>query len=194
MLSSVNSASMISKSFSPSTTIAVSPRLYIRPFTIDDALIVNQRLDSDPRQMTFTGSVKTLDETREALRRQIEWTAAQTSGCGKWAVVSREDDSIVGWCALVPLPGRPGDIEVGYIISPLFWGRGYATEAAAALVQHAFEQLGLPAVYSMVNPANTPSVRVTEKLGMRKIGQITCTTGQVCELYCGEQDPVDRGS
>jgi RimJ/RimL family protein N-acetyltransferase len=173
------------------TAIAVTPRLYIRPFMLDDAPIVNERLDSEPRQMKFTGSVKTLDETREALRRQIEWTAAQTNGCGKWAVVSRADDSIVGWCALVPLPGRPGDVEVGYIISPLFWGQGYATEAAAALVQHAFERLGSPAVYSMVNPANTPSVRVTQKLGMTKIGQIACTSGQVCDLYCREREPVD---
>jgi RimJ/RimL family protein N-acetyltransferase len=164
--------------------IAATPRLLIRPFVLDDAPVVNARLDSDPRQMQFTGSVKTLEETREALLRQIEWTQNHPHGCGKWAVVLRADNSIVGWCALVPLPGRPEDIEVGYIISPLFWGQGFATEAAAALVEYAFRELRRPAVYSMVNPQNHPSVRVTQKLGMNKVGQITCATGQKCDLYC----------
>lgn len=167
-----------------STVIATSQRLYIRPFTLEDAPIVNARLDSDPRQMEFTGSVKSLEETREALRKQIEWTRGHPLGCGKWAVVSREDNQIVGWAALVPLPGRPQDIEVGYIISPLCWGQGLATEAAAALVNYAFRVLIVPAVHSMVNPANIPSVRVTQKLGMERIGKITCTSGQVCDLYC----------
>jgi RimJ/RimL family protein N-acetyltransferase len=134
--------------------------------------------------MNFTGSVKTIEETREALRRQIKWTNNHPKGCGKWAVVSRQDDSIVGWAALVPLPGRPDDIEVGYIISPMFWGQGFATEAAAGLVNHGFLNMRLPAVYSMVNPENTPSVRVTQKLGMTKVGTIECVSGQLCDLYC----------
>ena len=163
--------------------IVETKRLYIRPFTLEDAPIVNQRLDSDPSQMEFTGSVKTLDETREALRRQIDWTAGHPQGCGKWAVVSKEDDTVVGWCALVPLPRRPEDLEVGYIISPLFWGRGFATEAAQGLVDYGFEVLGLSAVHSMVNPANIASIRVTEKLGMELIGAIECSTGQQCNLY-----------
>lgn len=163
--------------------IVATPRLYVRPFTLDDAQAVNERLDSDPRQMQFTGSVKTLDETREALRRQIAWTENHARGCGKWAVVSKHDDTIVGWVALVPLPGRPDDIEVGYIVSPLFWGQGYATEAARGVVNYGFDWLGLPAVYSMVHPENTSSVRVTQKLGMEQIGQITCSSGQLCDLY-----------
>jgi RimJ/RimL family protein N-acetyltransferase len=174
----------MNKSSTLREAIVVSARLYIRPFVLDDEPIVNARLDSDPRQMEFTGSVKTVDETREALRKQIEWTQNHPRRCGKWAVVLREDDSIIGWCALVPLPGRPDDIEVGYIISPLFWGQGFATEAAAALVEYAFRELRLPAVYSMVNPANIPSARVTQKLGMSKFGQITCAAGQRCDLYC----------
>jgi ribosomal-protein-alanine N-acetyltransferase len=173
-----------------SSSIATTPRLYIRPFTLDDASVVNARLDSDPRQMEFTGSVKSLEETREALRKQIEWTRCHPQGCGKWAVVSREDDQIVGWGALVPLPGRPQDVEVGYIISPLYWGQGLATEAAAALVDYGFRVLKLPAVFSMVNPANLPSIRVTQKLGMSRIDEITCASGQRCDLYC-RMKPVD---
>ena len=177
----------MNKNNAPPEAIVVTPRLYVRQFSPDDAPVVNQRLDSDAGQMTFTGSIKTLDETREALCRQIEWTRNHPQRCGKWAVVLREDDSIIGWCALVPLPGHPNDIEVGYIISPMFWGRGFATEAAAALVEYAFRELRLPAVYSMVNPENLPSVRVTQKVGMTRVGEITCTTGQRCDLYCIEQ-------
>ena len=59
------------------TVLLETSRVVIRRFTLDDAPMVNARLGSDPRQMQFTGSIRTLDETRESLHRQIEWTAAQ---------------------------------------------------------------------------------------------------------------------
>ena len=86
------------------TVLLETSRVVIRRFTLDDAPMVNARLDSDPRQMQFTGSIRTVDETSESLHRQIEWTAAHPRGMGKWAVVDRRNDGIVGWIALVPLP------------------------------------------------------------------------------------------
>jgi ribosomal-protein-alanine N-acetyltransferase len=159
-------------------------RVVIRPFTLDDAPMVNARLDSDPRQMQFTGTAKTIDETRDSLRRQIEWTAAHPHGLGKWAVIDRRDDGIVGWIALVPLPNRPEEIEVGYITSPAFWRQGFATEAATVIVRYGFEKLGLPIIHAAIHPKNQASIGVARKLGMAVVGRIRFP-GQAedCELY-----------
>lgn len=166
------------------TILLETDRFLIRPFVLDDAQVVNARLDSDPRQMQFTGSLKTLEETRESLRRQIDWTAAHPQGLGKWAVVDRRDNGIVGWIALVPLPNRPMDVEVGYITSPAFWRQGVATEAARAIVRHGFEKLGLPIIYAAIHPDNQASIGVALKLGMAVVGRIRFPAAEKeCDLY-----------
>lgn len=166
------------------TILLATDRVVIRPFVPDDAPMVHARLNTDPRQMQFTGSVKTVEETRESLRRQIEWTAAHPQGLGKWAVVDRRDDGIVGGIALVPLLNRPEDIEVGYITSPEFWRQGFATDAVKAIVGYGFEKLGLPIIHAAIHPDNQAAVGVALKVGMTVLGSIRLP-GQErdCDLY-----------
>ena len=64
-------------------------------------------------------------------------------------------------------PGRDPEVEIVYSLEPEHWGRGLATEAARAVLDHAFGVLGLPRVVAEVDRANTASVRVAENLGMR---------------------------
>ena len=59
------------------------------------------------------------------------------------------------------------DVELGYTLARAAWGRGYATEAARAVLRWAFAGLRLPRVVAVADPANTASLRVLEKLGMR---------------------------
>jgi RimJ/RimL family protein N-acetyltransferase len=59
-------------------------------------------------------------------------------------------------------------VEVGWRLARPAWGRGLATEGARASLRHAFGELDLEAVISIIDPANLRSIRVAEKLGMRR--------------------------
>ena len=90
-------------------------------------------------------------------------------GFGPFAVVERATRAVVGYCGLFYFPdlaGRP-EVEVGYRLVRPAWGRGYATEAAIAVRDHAVDILGITRLVAMIDPANSASIRVAEKLGMR---------------------------
>jgi RimJ/RimL family protein N-acetyltransferase len=67
----------------------------------------------------------------------------------------------------------PGEVEIGYRLDPAYWNRGLITEAARAVRDHAFEDLKLPRVISLIHPENIPSRRVAEKNGMKIEKEIT---------------------
>ena len=73
---------------------------------------------------------------------------------------------------LKPLPNGVGEVEVGWHLHPDSWGRGYATEAARAVVDRAFDD-GLLEVYAVVRPGNEPSLAVCRRLGMQPLGRTT---------------------
>lgn len=100
-------------------------------------------------------------------------------GFGPWALESLEPASrgqFLGFAGLAfppPFLAAAGPSpELGWRLDPAHWGRGLATEAAAAARDHAFTQLALPEVISIIHPANTRSQRVAAKLGMTRIRQI----------------------
>jgi RimJ/RimL family protein N-acetyltransferase len=84
-----------------------------------------------------------------------------------WAAEELSDGHFVGWFALTPRPGGPADdLELGYRLRRMAWGRGYATEGARALVGKAFTELGTRRVYAETMSVNTRSRRVMEKAGL----------------------------
>ncbi|MGY1733633.1 GNAT family N-acetyltransferase [Geodermatophilus sp. SYSU D01045] len=91
---------------------------------------------------------------------------------GCWAVEVREPEPVVaGTVLLKPLPDGVGEVEVGWHLHPECWGRGYATEAARAVVDHAFGA-GVPEVYAVVRPGNEASLAVCRRLGMQPLGRL----------------------
>jgi RimJ/RimL family protein N-acetyltransferase len=109
------------------------------------------------------------DAARERLRR---WAGVNVRrpGYGLWAVVPDAVGLPVGTLLLVPLPGAGGamtdDIEIGWHFHPRHWGHGYATEAAHAVLGHAFDDLELPVVNAVAYEGNEPSFSVMRRLGM----------------------------
>lgn len=99
-------------------------------------------------------------------------------GLPGWLVaIERETGAFVGLALLTMMPAthvaaigaeicRTPRVEVGYRLARSFWGRGYATEAGAALVRYAFERLNVPHVYAFADVRNAASNRVLEKLGL----------------------------
>ena len=90
---------------------------------------------------------------------------------GVWALEVAGTGTVAGTVLLKPLPDGVGEVEVGWHLHPDSWGRGYATEAARAVIARGFEA-GLPEVYAVVRPGNTASVAVCTRLGMTPLGRM----------------------
>lgn len=122
----------------------------------------------------FLGSVpRPVHDLDEALSR-VESRNERTRGLdGIWAIVRRDDDCVIGTVLLVPLArtdGEPSDVyEIGWHLHPDFWGQGYATEAAAAVVSRA-RSGGLLEVRAVVYADNAASHAVCRRLGMTQLG------------------------
>jgi len=112
-----------------------------------------------------TGILSVL-ETQEKIEGFIASYA--TYGFGKWAVIFKESGELIGYCGIaVEQIENKDEKEIGFRLDPKFWGKGLATEAAAAALQYGFERLKLPHIFGIAERANIASVRVLEKLGMR---------------------------
>lgn len=145
-----------------------TPRLLLRPFSLDDAPVV-QRLAGVPEVALTTQNIPYPYEDGVA----EEWisTHAPRWEAGRFLTlaITTEAEGLVGAVSLhFNHPNRRG--ELGYWVGLPFWNRGYATEASGALVQFGFEQMELNRIHARHMVRNPASGRVMEKLGMRLEG------------------------
>lgn len=110
------------------------------------------------------------EEAWDWLRRQQ--ARYQEDGFGLWAVVEKCSGEMVGQCGLTWQDcGYPAPVlEVGYLLERATWHRGYATEAARACRDYAFDRLGTGEVFSIIRDSNLPSQRVARRNGMEVRG------------------------
>ncbi len=137
-----------------------TPRLVLRPFAPDDWRAVHVYA-SDPAVMTYIpGGVMTEEQTQA-------FVAANEGDEAKAAVVLKAEDRLIGHMPFYPWY-HPRFYAIGWVFDPRYHGRGYATEAAAALLRYGFETLGLHRIIATCQPENVPSWRVMEKIGLRR--------------------------
>jgi RimJ/RimL family protein N-acetyltransferase len=144
-------------------------RILLRRWQPEDARPF-ARINADGDVMRFIGDGRPLtrEESDELLSR-IERHWAE-HGFGLWAAEERGGE-LIGFAGLaVPsfLPSVLPAVEVGWRLTRSAWGRGLATEAGRASLAHAWDALGLRQVLSIIDPANAASMRVAQKLGMRR--------------------------
>lgn len=146
----------------------LSDRLQLRRFTMDD-LDALAKIRGDAGVMRFIGDGRA--RTREQVRAAIERSLAmwEQEGFGRWGVIDRAENRLVGWCGL-SLLDTTREIELGYGLAQSAWGRGFATEAGYASIRFGFETLHLERIVAVAFPENRGSTRVMEKLGMRFVG------------------------
>jgi RimJ/RimL family protein N-acetyltransferase len=144
--------------------IVKTDRLALRPWKPDDAEAFFG-IYGDPRvsQHLTMPPFPDLASARARLAAVMAMNAER--GFGHWAMIEA-DGTLVGSAGFRPVAASR-DLEVGFTVAPSRWGRGYASEIAAACVLHGFSRLGAPRILSATAKANTPARRVMDKIGMR---------------------------
>jgi RimJ/RimL family protein N-acetyltransferase len=121
--------------------------------------------------MRFSSGPYTREQTQGVLNKFLSWNEARLPS--PFAVVLRENNAVLGYCGFLHHSEVPEEVEIGYRLDSKYWNRGLITEAARAVRDHAFIDLKLPRLISLVHPDNVPSRRVAEKIGMTVEKQIT---------------------
>jgi RimJ/RimL family protein N-acetyltransferase len=149
-------------------------RLRIRDWTADDAPValdilgrieVVQWLDDGPPNLC-----KDLDDARTRIER---WRSRDDPPLGHWAIEVEDDGPlhgrVIGTVLLLRLPNGDGEVEIGWHLHPDAWGRGYASEAAIAVLAHGFAG-GLEEINAVTHLTNGPSQAVCRRIGMEHRG------------------------
>jgi RimJ/RimL family protein N-acetyltransferase len=147
-------------------------RLVIRTFEASDAgPWLAMVTDPEVRRFLPSGPVPTMEVAqrivgeRQAMEREL--------GHAMWAVEDKTTGTFVGQCGLRPVDEGAGpEIDLGYHYTRASWNKGYATEAAIAVIGRGLGPVGLAVIMAVVVPENIGSWRVMEKAGMRYVGLV----------------------
>lgn len=155
-------------------------RLVLRRWREEDVVPMTA-VTGDPEVMRWIrdGSLLDAKQTRSRIRTwELEW---DTHGFGLFAVELKSTGQLAGFAGLsVPhfLPELLPAVEIGWRLGREHWGRGLASEAAAAVVQFGFDSRGLERIVSIIQVGNSASERVAIKLGMRPILETVSSGGE----------------
>jgi RimJ/RimL family protein N-acetyltransferase len=174
-------------------TVLESERLVLREFHLDDAEFILQLLN-EPAFLRFIGDkgVRTLADARDyLLKGPIE--SYRRFGFGLYLASLREQDTPIGMCGLVKREGL-ADVDVGFALRSRYWSRGYAVEAAAAVLEYGKRTLHLGRIVAIANPDNHASIAVLEKIGLRFECMVRLSADAVeVKLFGPAPTPVPAG-
>ncbi|UOQ45501.1 GNAT family N-acetyltransferase [Halobacillus salinarum] len=148
-------------------------RLILRERTLED-IEQCMEMDQDPEVVKYIpeimevlhGPKPNLEKHKGFVIKRLE--ADYPDGLGYWTIESKEHGRrFMGWILLIPADGIGPEVEIGWRLKRIYWGKGYATEAAKTIVDHAFDTVGLAKVIADIHYLNQGSIRVAEKLGFR---------------------------
>jgi [ribosomal protein S5]-alanine N-acetyltransferase len=145
--------------------IIETDRLILREMEMSD-LDFFAGLLSDLRVMRYYPKLYSRKEAQAALERQI--FRYKLNGRGLWLMEDKNLRCPAGVLGLlIQVVDFKAEPEIGYMLHPTFWKRGYATEGGIATRDYAFNTLKLPHVISLIRPVNLPSQAVAKRLGMQ---------------------------
>ncbi len=160
------------------TSLFETERLIVRSWIPEHDAEQAFEIYSNAEVTYFLGNgsrVTSIESQRQRLIDSIERSRRRKNGTGSWAIVEKETTTIVGTILLLQLPDKDGlpsqDFEVGWHLRRASWGKGYATEAGRGMLKYGFNVLNLPVIYAVVKPENHASIRVTQRLGMKRMEQ-----------------------
>ena len=146
--------------------ILETKRLFLRRQIIED-LDALWALYCNPNITRF---IPDAPRSREEAKEELEWHMhghPEHPELGLWATIYKETGKFIGRCGLLPWTiEEQYDVEVAYTIAEEYWGQGFGTEAAQAILQYGFEKLNLSRLICLIEPENIASQRVAQKMGM----------------------------
>jgi ribosomal-protein-alanine N-acetyltransferase len=162
-------------------TKLVTDRLLLREFVEDDwrAVLAYQ---SEAQYLKYSPwTHRTAEEVQDFVRGFIDWQGERPRTKYQLAITLRVEGRLIGNCGIRIETADSRQANIGYEIAPGYWGEGYATEAARAMVAFGFGELRLHRIWARCVAENVASYRVLEKVGMRREGRLReqeCMKGQ----------------
>lgn len=154
-------------------TILTTPRLLLREMDGNDYGALAAILQDSRVMAAYEHTFSAQDVEKWLHRQQGRYLR---DGFGLWAVVLKETGRMIGQAGLTwQMAEQERVLEVGYLLRYDCWGMGYATEAAAACRDYAFDRLHAKVVHALIKTDNFPSQRVARRLGMEKVKTFTAT-------------------
>ena len=111
---------------------------------------------------------QSLEETRQYLKKLIRRSCSDSGHY--WFIFLKVEEKIIGTFGLLNVDRRKGNAELGYGISPDYWGQGYFHETLIMVLKYLFLQLGFHRVSAITQADNIASIKALEKVGFRKEG------------------------
>jgi RimJ/RimL family protein N-acetyltransferase len=147
--------------------ILTTERLVLREFEESDwrAVLAYQR---DPHYLRFTPwRTRTDADVHSFIRMFLNWRQEMPRQKFQLAIILSEQGCLIGNAGIRISPSASWEAEIGYELDHRYWGHGYATEAAQALLSFGFQDLRLHRVFAHCIAENTASARVMQRLGMQ---------------------------
>jgi len=141
-----------------------SERLYLKEMNIADAENMFL-LNSDPEVIQYTGDVifTSINDAFNLIKNYDQYTKYKM---GRLSLFEKTSGEYIGWCGL-KFREELGKVDIGYRLLKKHWGKGYATESASVCLDYGFNTLNLEEIIGTVMLANTASLNVFKKLGMK---------------------------
>jgi RimJ/RimL family protein N-acetyltransferase len=141
-------------------------RLILRRLSVEDAAFILE-LVNEPSWLRFIGDrgVRTLEDALSYILKGPVETYGR-HGFGLYLTELKADGVPIGLCGLIKRDSLK-DVDIGFAFLPRFWSKGYAHEAAAAVMAHGRSAFGLERLVAITSPDNHGSIKVLEKIGLK---------------------------
>ena len=144
--------------------ILETQRLILREMTCDDFSSLCKHLQDEEVMYAYEHA---FSDEKVWSRIEKQFQQYKNNGFGVWAVIIKENGELLGECGPSMQPCDNGEVlEIGYIFQKKYWHRGYATEAAIACREYAFNTLNASEVFSLIRDTNITSQNVAKRNGM----------------------------
>jgi RimJ/RimL family protein N-acetyltransferase len=149
-----------------SMIVLETERLILRRLSTDDAQFVLELLN-EPSFLRYIGDrgVRNLEQAVQYILDRLV-ASYERNGFGLYLVELKESGIPIGISGLVKRDSLP-DADIGFAFLPAYWSKGYAIESAAAVMNHAREDLGLTRIVAITSPDNEASEKLLGKIGLR---------------------------
>lgn len=147
------------------TPIIETKRIILRKFVATDYKAVYE-FNSNPEVQKYTGDelIQTEERAKELIAK-VSFRDYEEYGYGRWAVVYKPENRVIGFAGLKYLP-EFNETDIGFRILPEYWGKGITSEVSKEIIKYGFEELNLKKIIGIAMPENIASCKVLEKIGL----------------------------